>query len=591
MDSTKQEKPSKGFLVDRIILLIVVGLSVIFLGIVIVILVKGGKEKETPQEPVTSDTVTYTVTARFNVDIRSTVPKLEYGNSLAFRSMEELHREVNCTVEVKRDTPPYAWTGCLGDLAFPLSYWAVEPNIEEVEISDFPGVTVRFSLDEGIRVVNAGKTEYSQENVWQFYFLDLNEDRFPELLIEAHDLSGCNDIFYAYDFFHHKDFEYRATGDENVNSLSEYNGLLIERVSQATGTDSRSSINYEFAIQADQLVLVERGPRNIPIAQPENEAGEVFCWFDQDRGDGGTARAIRLPEYPGFYFCVDKCYIRMCYDDGTEKSIFTFNYGIVSIYFADITGDGKRDLCIAESPDNKSRELSVYYWDEQEQKFVSDGIRDDGMHLNVYGPDDIAYWSYAGFYTENGKLLVRMKDPQRQDGQEISLEIVDANSLHEYPIGESDVDENSQWNFTSLRRSRKGEAFSSDRQSLVALEEYPSMIYNPAKCEIYLPDNGIISYAKTAEVEGPWHLDNRTIFADLDGDGIRELLVGEHYVLDSGTASVLAELGAEYKFVWYNDEVWVAWGESHFSEETRMANRLVGKPVLRNGTIEIISAE
>ena len=61
-------------------------------------------------------------------------------------------------------------------------------------------------------------------------------------------------------------------------------------------------------------------------------------------------------------------------------------------------------------------------------------------------------------------------------------------------------------------------------------------------------------------------------------------------MIDVGTAALIAKLDDGYRLVWYDDELWVAQGApvNKFSE---IALSLAGKPVLKDGKIEIVPVQ
>ena len=121
------------------------------------------------------------------------------------RTDEELSKCIDFTTQIVRTEPPYAWTGCYGDLTFPLANEYNEADMMTIEVSCYPGVTVSYefsSLDhDGLRVIEAGEVVFSVPEVWYVEFLDLNKDNFPELLVEC---SGIND---GYEYTFHKEVD------------------------------------------------------------------------------------------------------------------------------------------------------------------------------------------------------------------------------------------------------------------------------------------------------------------------------------------------------------------------------------------------
>ena len=115
------------------------------------------------------------------------------------------------------------------------------------------------------------------------------------------------------------------------------------------------------------------------------------------------------------------------------------------------------------------------------------------------------------------------------------------------------------------------------------LSEYPNTVIDPAFGTTYSARGSKISYTDILGADGHYF---RPVFADLDGDGKREICVNDRYVLNPADGAVIAELAEGYYFTWFNDELWVA-KEQDQDDYEELGYRLVGRPVLRGRAIEI----
>jgi len=588
------------------VLCVLMGVLVCVVGFVIWKSLKGGEPGQTKrQEPVAADTVTYTVKVRFDEYHFKEDDGSYVTDDVSVRSKEELKEAAECEVTVKTDTAPYAWTGVFGDLSFPLVRWYGEPDEEEVTISSFPGVKIKYQFGEGLRVVEAGETVYRLENIWKFYFLDLNGDKFPELLAEGDkdDIDGGCNPFFVYDFYNHTDYKYLSPQNEGGWGEREFNAVRINcKKNVVTEWGTEYDVRWkdcDFAIRDGNLVLIERFPENSerqPKPELTDDSREAFCWFDRDAGDEGKNRTIRLPEYPGCYFSTDKEGLRLCYDDGHTEDVAYQYSAVVSVYFADFDKDGKRELFVSTTSDHVNRKLKRYVWtDDANERFAVDDIYSDGQSGLLFR-EDVWYRSSARFILENGQIAVQMMDPKRKEVTGIRLEFADFDEIRGNQP--TDGEEGAGLQSTApavgdvvlVRRSAAGESFATDLQTLVILEEWPNEMIDPRWSAVYLPQNSIYSYWDyvTDDYGGIY----RTIFADLDGDGIREICVNDSYVVETKSFSVIAKLDDAHMFVWHDDDIFVAEKQApEASVYVPVADRIVGRPVLRNGKFEVVPVE
>ena len=129
----------------------------------------------------------------------------------------------------------------------------------------------------------------------------------------------------------------------------------------------------------------------------------------------------------------------------------------------------------------------------------------------------------------------------------------------------------------------QGKAVMADRQSGYVLPGVDSVMF-PSYGSAIAKEGDILLYPKDANYSGGNY---RAIFADLDGDGRHELTVNDRIVLDPATLQVIAELDPGYMFVFYKDDIYVA-RNSAFEDYKDVSERIMGKPVLKDGKIEIV---
>ncbi len=568
-------------------------LAIAFLCCSIALHLKNNRSKEPElQDPVYSDTVIYTVKTKVDKQYFTSVANSEMlvagFRDWTFRSREEYENYVlGGAIEMEAKEPPYAWTGCYGDVRSPFAMHYGRLGKTEITISSFPGVKVEFDIRE-LCVVEAGKKVFSCDIPDDLVFLDLNGDNFPELLVETTGRDDNDDYdteFVAYDFFNRRECSCRFKQYDWVYILKKYDSVDILYDSKEEGFYESVRKTGDFVIRDGELTLVERIVTE-PLFIPSAEPALPFCWFDYDHGDRQKGRAIRLPEYPGCYFTADKNGLKMVYED-SESGNVPVSYSLnapVSVYFVDFDGDGKRELFTAETGNNLSRHLYRFAWDERERRFESDTLYEDARFGRTGSGknEDKTFASHARYLLENGKLCVVMMDPLLQEQRELRMEIVDFRTFDSSSPDEDESREESSCDCVLLRESKAGEVFASERYSLVVLSEYPKTVIDPALGTTYSARGSKISYMDILGTDGYYF---RPVFADLDGDGKREICVYDRYVLNPADGAVLAELDLGYYFTWFNDEIWVA--KEDWDDYEELGNRLVGRPVLRDRTIEI----
>lgn len=582
MDEIEKRKSKKRWLIPLIVIAAVAALAALFWYVLRPALFR--------KDPVHSDTVVYTI------HVTHDEASMEYrANEFAPRSDAERKKWMDCTETVEVKEAPYAWTGCYGDLNLTLTDWANEPDHAEITLSCYPGVKIVFDFPNSLRVVEAWESVYVQRNVWHFCFQDLNGDDFPELFVE--DMTSTRD-FYAYDFIARKEYTLK---EDDVRFLVSFDSVLAERYVHTTDENGEDTVNRligRFVLRDGQL-LSEGFTEATTLPEAEvlqSDPGETVCWFDIDNGDAMKRRFIRLPEYEDVVLEVNKREMRQHFPDGSsEPELF---FAITQAYFADLDGDGKREVYFTDTTNHLDRRLIRFVYDEKAHKFESDMLYGDGIFEGLIPSEDRRYRSGARFCIVDGSLKVKMFDPCLSYESEITVDVVDPGKLStklrlyygdfpgdvSYAYGNREDD-----SFLSFPLVRlmipvpQGKAVMADRQSGYVLPGVDSVVF-PTYAAAITKEGDILPYPKNGHY---WDGNYRAIFADLDGDGRHEITVNDRMVLDSATLQVITELDPGYMFVFYKDDIYVA-RNSSFEDYKDVSERIMGKPVLKDGKIEIV---
>ena len=584
MDETEKKKSKKRWLIPLIVIAAVAALAALFWYVLRPALFR--------KDPVHSDTLVYTIHVTHDEE------SMEYrANEFAPRNDAERKKWTDCTETVEVKEAPYAWTGCYGDLNLTLTDWANEPDHAEITLSCYPGVKIVFDFPNSLRVVEAWESVYVQRNVWHFCFQDLNGDDFPELFVE--DMTSTRD-FYAYDFIARKEYTLK---EDDVRFLVSFDAVFAERYVHTTDENGEDTVNRligRFVLRDGQL-LSEGFTEATTLPEAEllqSTPGEPVCWFDIDKGDVMKRRFIRLPEYEDVVLEVNKREMRQHFPDGSSTS--PSPYSVVSAYFADLDGDGKREGYFVETTNHIDRCLYRYVYDEETHKFVGKRIFADAGFVGILPSEDQRYRSGAGFCIVDGSLKVKMFDPCLSYESEITAEIVDLGQLSAKLRLETDFYSEDTWYVYGnqgedssvflppvrlLIPVPQGKAVMADRQSGYVLPGVDNCIFASYGSAI-TKEGDILQYP----ADGDYSDGNyRAIFADLDGDGRHELCVNNRMVLDPATLQEITSLDPGYMFVFYKDDIYVAANSSFNKDsEKNLSERILGRPVLKDGKIEIV---
>ena len=593
MDETEKKKSKKRWLIPLIVIAAVAAVAALFWYVLRPVLFR--------KDPVHSDTVVYTI------HVTHDEASMEYRvNDFAARNDAEWKKWTDCTETFEVKEAPYAWTGCYGDLNLSLADWSNEPDRVEITLSCYPGVKIVLDFADSLRVIEAWESVYVQRDAWHFCFQDLNGDDFPELLsddILSFDGDFNTRIIHAYDFVARKEYSFK---DGDTRTLASFDSVFAEKYTHTTdeyGKDTVHRFLGKFVLRDGQL-LVEGFTEATTLPEAEvlqSAPGEPVCWFDIDNGDAMKRRFIRLPEYEDVVLEVNKREMRQHFPDGSsEPELF---YAITQAYFADLDGDGKREVYFAETTNHLDRRLIRFVYDEKAHKFDSEMLYGDGMFSGLIPEEDLRYRSGARFCIVDGSLKVKMFDPCLSYESEITAEIVDLGQLSAKLRLETDFFSEDTWyvygnqgedSSVSLPLVRlmipvpQGKAVMADRQSGYVLPGVDNCIF-PSYGSAITKEGDILQYPADGDYSGGNY---RAIFADLDGDGRHELCVNNRMVLDPATLQEITELDPGYMFVFYKDDIYVA-ANSSFNKDSEkdLSERILGRPVLKNGKIEIVKGK
>ena len=537
-------------------------------------------------DPVHTDTVVYTI--RETNDYATIKRRL---SDFTYRNVEERKKWAECTETVEVKEAPYAWTGCYGDFNLSLGDWASEPDHLEVTISCYPGVKVVNDFAESLRVIEAGESICTFRDVWHFYFQDLNEDGFPELLVDGYEV----DVFYIYDFVARK--QYTPTTSDIWLSVS-FDSVLEEKemyTMDEYGNKVAHRVLGKFVLR-DGVLQAEGFVDADAFSEAElfqGDPGEAVCVFDIDNGDAMKRRLLRLPEYEDVVLEVNKREVRQYFPNRGSDAIIPF-YGATSLYLADLDSDGKREIYISYTIDHIDRRLIQLTYDEEKHEFVGQRFFADGDYTGLIPAEDQRYRSGARFGLENGKLVVKMFDTSLSYESEITAEIIDARQLSRYLKLDQSRETYSYDHPTSdddpliprigLKIAiPRGKAVMGDRQSWYVLPGVDRVISSHGFA--FTGEGTVLAFPDFVFASQGLY---RIVFADLNGDGRHEICVNDRFVLDPVSLQVIGALGSGSSFVFFRNDLYVVEdipGEDYGN--VSLASRILGRPVLRNGKLEV----
>lgn len=279
-----------------------------------------------------------------------------------------------------------------------------------LELKSFPGVTFRCSSSELIALTEEGEKVILNDQFMVIngvYFTDLNGDEVPEICVSMMVGSGIiRNVVKVYDY---------AAGElySLVDPPSDYCSLCEENDRLLVRYPVRLSGEFLTAPQflTAPLVLEERDGKLCLVMKgqsidgeasfeesgekhPNEESSEkvpldesIVTWFGWQ--DLAYVSDIALEEYPGRTFTVksgDEIYVVNKYE---EKLLFRATQ-IAGAYFMDLDGDGRRELLIRYTKENRTGSYVGVY----------DLYRDKKYDLGAEGR--ISYW----LEEQNGSLYL-----------------------------------------------------------------------------------------------------------------------------------------------------------------------------------------
>lgn len=534
----------------------------------------------------------------------------EYGyTKLGFRTETEYAKSLNCTLDVTADKPPYIWNGGYSDLRFPMVPSYDLPKRESIEISCFTDVGIVYdkAANCSLNITCGEETLWTVYEVDELRCLDLTGDGCPEVLVCCLDDSGYNSVIRVYDIQNRAEYMFDEVPQGSYVSWKVMSDSAVMRVYGPDNSGSGSWKEVEtlgtFAVKDGQLVFEKCEEADLfPEISEIPATGTPLCWFDHANGDLPMKRAIRLPEYPDIIFLADERGLH-AYSESEKRSYELEYRAVTAVYLADLDGNGERELYTVATATHADRELKRIApnppgtFAEPEAilggyQFTVDWLYDE-LRYNNTAEDDV-FWSNARFVVRNNSLIVAMDAPDLAEKTEITLQIVDIGEYYDFPT-KSQVyytrtmyltDDDSRYAYQLLRVEDTGRAFIADDDSLLILSEYPNRVIIPGRSEIIDTDSStLISYYFPELGSGV----GAVMFADLDGDGKREMFV-DNGMIDVESGALKSSLAGEYSLVWFRDEIRVKTGKrdyAHNDYEVDIRTKIVGRPVLLNGKLGI----
>ena len=279
---------------------------------------------------------------------------------------------------------------------------------DSITVPALPGF--QFTWENEMIAVSKDGTQiagFSGMPVMSAYFADLTGDGVPELCVGSCFGSGMIDEHITvYDCMEQKQYDLWDRGVFDYKLSVENDSLTVERTLNMYNT-AESTVKGSIVLKDGITYFVEKG-KQLDTSKPpisEYADGSVLTWFDitQNAADPNETLRFRISAYPDIVFTYEN--EMLYFDQHGHKSMVSYAKTF-NAFFADITGDGKPEICITSqvhSPLNSAIPLQVtvmdiagqqtghlvYYMDDQD---------------NTYRDTDNEY-DYV-LYTEDGKLFV-----------------------------------------------------------------------------------------------------------------------------------------------------------------------------------------
>ena len=424
------------------------------------------------------------------------------------------------TVRITADKDPYLLAEDDWEKNFSEVYWSNDSEYLTITLSVFPKTEIRFtpelSLTSACRmnvsVTEKGKSLFdfeldslylsedyydglgdgwsdgwfvsgSLEESDSIWFYDMNGDGYPELLAVTGGYGRQR--IRAYDIKNRKQYAYDNIVDSYYCGIESGSLVMLASLRDETAVgyaEEQETVKGSFLIKGDKLVLENWRPEEsfdkIPVLQGNPK--EACCWFDEPDADATEIQMIRLPEMPETAYVLekDRLYI-MSSDWNILKWI---PYSMQCAYFTDIDGDGVREMVMGIDMRN-----GEYYM----------------MVLTATGK--LVDAEYGVPMIRDGKLIVQYE----KDGMMGNLTFCDLTDYEVMSILDVDNTVPFSWSYYSMK---------------LKLPTVPGYQLEGDAGGIYRIDENGVREPVVALGEGK--LITHTYIADMDNDGVQDILVG-----------------------------------------------------------------
>ena len=272
----------------------------------------------------------------------------------------------------------------------------------EFQVEAFPGVTFRWNIGTVEAVTKEGTiTIMDAVYLKNIGAVDLNMDGYPEICgtaVRSTEEHSC--YVLVYDYAAGKSYTFPVSDENTGFYLYTLSGYVM---------CGKERLQEDDTYEAGRLMLTgaeENMALTIVVAPPPAEyKGDPVLWIDISDPNAAPRAEVQLDAFPGVtfrwnikpnWYLNDKFLIAE--KDGVEIPLFDQHGGISSVYVADVTGDGKPDICangyhfFSGLPSYNA----VYVYDYANGKYYS---LVDTPHTNHY--TKVSYY----IRMENGQLV------------------------------------------------------------------------------------------------------------------------------------------------------------------------------------------
>jgi len=216
----------------------------------------------------------------------------------------------------------------------------------DFQLDAFPKTTFSWNGGKVEAVTNHGaETLIDAAKLYHIAATDLNMDGYPEICCTAVD-GGNSEYVIVHDYKAGKTYTFSGDPNEYAYYLYIRAGYLM------CGKDSVTSGS---AVESGRLMLAEEnGKVSLAIRapwEPEEFDGGAVIWYDKNDPDSPNRGRQQLDAFPGVTFrwdhkpnVIDAGDRLVAVANGAEIVLFP-DGATMSVYVADVTGDGKPDIC------------------------------------------------------------------------------------------------------------------------------------------------------------------------------------------------------------------------------------------------------